>query len=74
MELAPELEERKVTIALPSEVWDILDGTNKMALADGGQGMESWIAAMILASVSRCLTVALTLAGGVSNRGQEYNA
>ena len=62
-----KLEERQVKISLPSEVWEILDGTNKIALAAGSSGFEAWIETMIIQSVQRCLEVAIDLATMTTN-------
>lgn len=68
MELDSLLEERKVTITLPSEVWEILDGSNELAIAAGSQGFEDWVTSMILHSVMECLK--LTTAMRNDNYGQ----
>ena len=77
MELATgttPLEERKVTLALPPEIWEILDGTNEMALAGNGQGFEHWVADMIMSTVARCLDIALShTCGSHYNCGSPHN-
>jgi hypothetical protein len=68
------LEHRKVNIALPSEIWEILDGTDKMARKDLGQSFEEWVAALIMKSVAQCLGLALDAIQSAPTHGVEGNA
>jgi hypothetical protein len=69
MGLDTSLEERAIILTLPPEVWNVLDSTNKRAIADGRQGIEAWIASLIMTSVLDCLDTVLA-----SANSQEYNA
>ena len=68
-----QIEERKVTIALPQEVWKILDGSNELAQAAGVQSFEDWVASMILHSVGECLKLTIALRNGNYGHGREGN-
>jgi len=68
------LEQRQITLALPPGVWEILDGTNKMVRAEGGQGLEEYVASLIMTSVLRCLDIAFSLAGSSYGYGREGSA
>lgn len=76
MELDSLLKERQITIALPQEVWEILDGSSELAQAAGTQSFEEWIASMILHSVMECLKLTMALKGVnySQGHGREGNA
>ena len=55
-----QLEQRQITIALPPEVWTILDGSNELAHAAGAQGFEEWVASLVLHSMLDSLNAAIS--------------
>jgi hypothetical protein len=56
-----ELEKRKVTLELPPEVWDILDGANELANLHARQNLERWLSHTVMQAVGRCLDLAIAV-------------
>jgi len=53
-----KLEKRQVTLELPVEVWDVVDGANKLAINAAGQNFEKWLSQMVLDAMHVCLSAA----------------
>ena len=60
----PKVGERQITIALPPEVWEILDGANQIAIAGSRQTFESFVAELIMGFTLRCLREVMAVHSG----------